>query len=227
MAGSPHRLCPKVLSGGQSSYFSLGSGPRPRLSLCPGGGRQGYRRGDLNPAPPKWPRDTAHLPRPPRSGSPGSRAHAWRPRPPNCCRCGGSPALSPAPGEGSRSWVVGPSWRAVSPSWRCQVPPTGCSHRKGAPGGFPCASPSPTSSALAWVPAAGAPLGRQSLGSFGGTCAAHMFWRPRPVPATAGAWGHSTALLAEHCAPSSLRPLTLLEGQAGCHPHPHPCSSSY
>lgn len=65
-------------------------------------------------------------------------------------------------------------------------------HRKGAPGGFPCASPCPTqafqalqSSALAWVPAAVARLGRPRLLGLLGT-ERHLILTGRVPPVPAG-----------------------------------------
>ena len=77
------------------------------------------------------------------------------------------------------------------------------------PGGFPCASPSPTSSELAWVPAAGAPLSRQAQAPWEGP-AVRTHLEARPVPA-AGAWGHSASCRALRPVLTP-RPLTLLEG---------------
>lgn len=169
---------------------------------CAQGGRQGYRRGDLNPAPPSG-HGTPHT-------SLGLRvlgaqglgltpcAHAL----PTAAGVEAAPPSPLAPGEGKPLLGGGALGRGRShPPGAARCHPQ-AAHRKGAPGGFPCASPSPTSSALAWVPAAGAPLGGQAWAPWEGP-ALRTCLEARPVP-TAGAWGHSTALLAGHCAPSSL-----------------------
>ena len=77
-------------------------------------------------------------------------AHARRPRPPNRGGCGGSPALSPGAWRGEAAlgwWALGRGRSHPPGAARCHPQ---AAHRKGAPGGFPCASPSPTSSELAW-----------------------------------------------------------------------------
>lgn len=181
-----------------------------RVSLCPG--RQaGLSEGGSEPSSPKWPRDTAHLPRPPCSGSPGSRAHAWRPRPPNCCRCGGSPALSPGTwrGEAALGWW-GPQEGAVSPSWRCQVPPTGCSPQRG-PWGFPLRLPQPHELSTGLGPGSWGSARQAGLGSFGGTCAAHMFGGP-PCARSGGLGSQHSASCWALRPVLTPRPLTLLEG---------------
>ena len=138
-----------------------------------------------------------------------TRAHARRPRPPNRGGCGGSPALSPGTWRGEAAlgwWALGRGRSHPPGAARCHPQ---AAHRKGAPGGFPCASPSPTSSELAWVPAAGAPLSRQAQAPWEGP-AVRTHLEARPVPA-AGAWGHSASCRALRPVLTP-RPLTLLEG---------------
>lgn len=191
----PHRLCLKVLSGGQAPTSLQAMDHVHQGPLCPGRQAGLSEGGDLNPAPP-----SGHGP--PCSGSPGSRgrgcqAAEWAPGPrPSQPRRVWRQLRPLAPGEGKTLLGGGPLRGGGGPTL-LGLP--GATHRlptaKG-PWGFPCAPPqphtgalNPRSSALAWVPAAAAPLGRQAWAPWEGP-AARTHLEARPVPA-AGAWGHS------------------------------------
>lgn len=140
----PHRLCLKVLSGGQAPTSLQAMDHVHRGPLCPRRQAGLSEGGDLNPAPP-----SGHGP--PCSGSPGSRgrgcqAAEWAPGPrPSQLRW---VWRQPRPlcwhrERGSRSWVVGPSGGGRShPPGAARCHPQ-AAHRKGALG-VPLRPPSPT-----------------------------------------------------------------------------------